>query len=178
MRRNRRSASLVAAVVGALILALTQPPASFATTAVAKNNTLSVTTRSLIVFATGAQTFTNTGTPYSGIIGNGTVRTFHINNSGTLSVSRFTLTITLPANSNISAFRRCAVNVTFTGTNTCASGSSTNVTQPVSGVATVYSLSLPANGFYSFQIVQNKVGSLGISTLVSLSDVTGAVTHS
>ena len=178
MRRNRRSASLVAAVVGALILALTQPPASFATTAVAKNNTLSVTTGSLIVFATGAQTFTNTGVPYSGIIGNGTVRTFHINNSGTLSVSRFTLTITLPTNSNISAFRRCAVNVTFTGTNTCASGSSTNVTQPSSGVATVYSLPLPANGFYSFQIVQNKVGTLGISTLVSLTNVSGALTHS
>ena len=178
MRRNRRSASLVAAVVGALILALTQPPASFATTAVAKNNTLSVTTGSLIVFATGGQTFTNTGGPYSGIIGKGKGRTFHINKSGTLSVSRFTLTITLPTNSNISAFRRCAVNVTFTGTNTCASGSSTNVTQPSSGVATVYSLPLPANGFYSFQIVQNKVGTLGISTLVSLTNVSGAVTHS
>jgi hypothetical protein len=48
----------------------------------------------------------------------------------------------------------------------------------VNGVATVYTLTLPANGFYSFQIVQNKVGSLVVSTLASLSDVTGAVTNS
>jgi hypothetical protein len=178
MRGFTRAPSLVAAVVGAIAIALTQPPASFATTAVAKNNTLSVSSGKVIVFASGAQTFTNTGIAYSGIIGNGTVRTFHINNSGNFSASRFTLTITLPNNSNVSAFRRCAVNVSFIGTNTCASGSSTNVTHPVTGVATVYTLTLPANGFYSFQIVQNKVGSLVVSTVASLTDVTGAVSHS
>jgi hypothetical protein len=178
MRSNHRSASLVAAVVGALIFVLTQPPASFATTAVAKNNTLSVSSGALIVFASGAQTFTNTGIAYSTIVSNGTVRTFHINNSGNFSVSRFTLTITLPSNSNVSVFRRCAVGVSFTGTNICASGSSTNVTHPVTGVATVHTLTLPANGFYSFQIVQNKTGSIVVSTLASLTYITGAVTHS
>jgi hypothetical protein len=178
MRSNHRSTSLVAAVVGAFILALTQPPASFATTAIAKNNTLSISSGKLILFASGSQTFTNTGIAYSTTVSNGTVRTFHINNSGNFTVSRFTLTITLPSNSNVSAFRRCAVGVSFTGTNNCASGSSTNLTHPATGVATVYTLSLPANSFYSFQIVQNKSGTIVVSTLASLTYVTGAVTHS
>ena len=178
MGRNHRSASLVAAVVGALIVALTQPPTSFATTAVAKNDTVSVSSGALIVFASGAQTFSNTGIAYSTNVSHGTVRTFHINNSGNFTISQFTLTITLPKNSNVSAFRRCAVNVSFIATNTCASGSSTNVTDPVTGVATVHALTLPANGFYSFQIVQNKTGTIVVSTLASLSHVTGAVTHS
>ncbi len=179
MRSNRRSASLVAAVVGALVLALTQPLSASATTAVAKNNTLSISTSSLIVFATGSQSFTNTGIAYNTIIGNGTVRTFHINNSGSLAVSRFTMTITLPAaNSNVSAFRRCAVNVSFTGTNTCASGSPVNVTAPVHNAATSYVLPLPASGFYSFQIVQNKAGAMVVSVSASISNVSGTTTHS
>ena len=179
MRFKNRSASLVAAAMGALLLAPIQPPIASATTAVAKNNTLSVTSGSLIVFATGSQSFTNTGIAYSTIVGNGTVRTFHINNSGSLGVSRFTMTITLPAaNSNVSAFRRCALNVSFTGTNTCATGSPVVVTDPVHNSATTYILTLPANSFYSFQIVQNKAGSLVVSVTTSLSNVSGTTTNS
>ena len=179
MRFKNRSASLVAAAMGALLLAPIQPPTASATSAVAKNNTLSVTSGSLIVFATGSQSFTNTGIAYSTIVGNGTVRTFHINNSGSLGVSRFTMTITLPAaNSNVSAFRRCALNVSFTGTNTCATGSPVVVTDPVHNSATTYILTLPANSFYSFQIVQNKAGSLVVSVTTSLSNVSGTTTNS
>ena len=179
MRFKNRSASLVAAAMGALLLAPIQPPIASATTAVAKNNTLSISSRSLIVFATGSQSFTNTGTAYSTIVGNGTVRTFHINNSGSIGVSRFTMTITLPsANSNVSAFRRCALNFSFTGTNTCATGSPVLVTHPVHNLATTYILTLPANSFYSFQIVQNKSGALVVSVTTSLSNVSGATTNS
>lgn len=179
MRLKRRSASLVAAAMGALILAPIQPPSAFATTAVAKNNTISISSGSLIVFATGSQSFTNTGIAYSTALSNGTVRTFHINNSGSLTVSRFTMTITLPAaNSNVSAFRRCAVNVSFTGTNTCATGSPVVVTAPVHNIATTYTLSLPATGFYSFQIIQNKAGTMVVSVSASLSNVSGATTNS
>lgn len=179
MRFKNRSASLVAAAMGALLLAPIQPPIASATTAVAKNNTLSISTSSLIVFATGSQSFTNTGIAYSTILSNGTVRTFHINNSGSLGVSRFTMTITLPAsNSNVSAFRRCALNVSFTGTNTCATGSPVVVTNPVHNSATTYILTLPANSFYSFQIVQNKTGTLVVSVTTSLSNVSGTTTNS
>lgn len=179
MRFKNRSASLVAAAMGALLLAPIQPPSALATSAVATNNTLSITSGSLIVFATGSQSFTNTGTIFSTTLSNGTVRTFHINNSGTLSATRFLMTITLPsANSNVSAFRRCAVNISFTGTNTCASGSPVTITHPIHNAATTYTLALPANGFYSFQIVQNKSGTMLVSVSASLADVSGATSHS
>lgn len=174
MRVNRRSASLVAAAVGALVIALTQPPVAEAAVKAQSNNTLSVVSGNVVIFATGSQSFTNPGIAFSTILSNGTVRTFHINNSGSLGVSQFTMTITLPAsNSNVSAFRRCNLNATFTGTNVCSSGTSTNVTAPVHNQVTVYNLTLPANSFYSFQIVQNKVGNMVVSVSASLSNVTG-----
>lgn len=179
MRVNRRSASLVAAVVGALVIALTQPLVAEAAVKAQSNNTLSVVSGNVVVFATGSQSFTNTGIAFTTIVSNGTVSTFHINNSGSLGVSRFTMTITLPAsNSNVSAFRRCNLNVSFTGTNTCASGSPTIVTNPVHNVATVYTLTLPANSFYSFQIIQNKAGSLVVSVSASLANVSAGAYNS
>ena len=180
MKVKSRSTSLVAAVVGAFVLALTQPPVvANAVVKAQSNNTLTAVSGNVVVFATGTQSFTNTGIAFTTIVSNGTVRTFHINNSGSLGVSRFTMTITLPAsNSNVSAFRRCDLNVSFTGTNTCASGSPTTVTNPVHNVATVYSLTLPANSFYSFQIVQNKAGSLVVSVSASLANVSAGTYNS
>ena len=179
MRFNRKSTSLVAAVVGALLIALTQPPVAEAAVKAQSNNTLSVVSGNVVIFATGTQSFTNTGIAFSTILGNGTVRTFHINNSGTLGVTRFTMTITLPAsNSNVSVFRRCNLNATFTGTNICSSGTSTNVTVPVHNVATVYTLTLPANSFYSFQIIQNKAGTMIVSVSASLSNVSAGTFNS
>ena len=179
MRVNRKFTSLVAAVVGALLIALTQPPVAEAAVKAQSNNTLSVVSGNVVIFATGTQSFTNTGIAFSTILGNGTVRTFHINNSGTLGVTRFTMTITLPAsNSNVSVFRRCNLNATFTGTNICSSGTSTNVTVPVHNVATVYTLTLPANSFYSFQIIQNKAGTMIVSVSASLSNVSAGTFNS
>lgn len=179
MFSKNKGTSLVAAVVGACILALTQPPvADAAISATSNNSTLSVSSGTLRVFATATQTFTSTGVALSTAITNGTAKNFFVNNGGSLSVSRFTMTITLPNSSNVSAFRRCAVNVSFTGSNTCASGSPVVVTNPVSGSATTYVLTLPGNGYYAFQIVQNKSGTLGVSTSATLTNVTGSVTNS
>ncbi len=177
MRSNHRSTSLVAAVVGAFILALIQPPTSFATTAIAKNNTLSISSGKLIIFASGFQTFTNPAAIYTTAVINGIPKNFFINNSGSFTSSRFTMKITLPANSNVSAFRRCNINVAFTGTNVCASGSST--TQSITpGSAVTYILPSTPNSFYSFQIVQNKTGVFSVSISASTSFITTAVTHS
>ena len=178
MKRNARTASLTAVAMGVMTIApIVAPPASAGTTA-ATSNVLSVSSGTVQVFATAAQTFTNTGVALSTSISNGTPKNFFINNSGSLSMSRFTLTITLPNSSNVSAFRRCNLNVSFTGTNTCASGSPTVVTNPVSGSATSYTLSLPANSYYSFQIVQNKTGTLTVATLASLTYVVAGVSNS
>lgn len=179
MFSKNRSASLVAAVVGAFILSLTQPPVvAQAAVKATSNNVLTVVSGSVKVFATATQTFTSTGVALSIAITNGTAKTFFVNNGGSLSVSRFIMTITLPNSSNVSAFRRCPVNVSFTGSNTCASGSPVVLTNPVSGSATTYVLTLPGNGYYSFQIVQNKTGTLGVSTSATLTNVTGSVTNS
>lgn len=178
MRSYRRSSSLVAAVMGALIVAPIQPLTAQAAPAAKSQNVLSMTSGSILIFATATQTFTNTGAALSTSVSNGVAKNFFVNNGGLLQVSRFVMTITLPNSSNISAFRRCAVNVSFTGSNTCASGSPVALTTPVSGTATNYLISLPGSGYYAFQIVQNKTGTMTVNTSSNLSFVTGRTTHS
>ena len=95
MRFKRRSASLVAAAMGALILAPIQPPVAFATLATAGNTTLAINSGSLIVFASGTQTFVNPANSYNVSVSNGT-KTFYINNSGDFDTAGFALIITLP----------------------------------------------------------------------------------
>ena len=171
MRVNRKSTSLVAAVVGALFIALTQPPVAEAAIKAQSNNALSVVSGKVVIFASASQTFVNTGVQLSTSVTNGT-KTFYVNNSGSLAVSRFVLTINLPNNSNISAFRSCTINVAFSGNNVCASGSSTLLSNPNSGSAATYILALPGNSFYSFQITQNKSGTMTVDASASLTFVT------
>jgi len=164
--------------MGVALLTPIQSPSASAATRGLTNNVVSTASGKIEVFATATQTFTNTGAALSTAISNGTAKTFYVNNSGSLSLTRFTMTITLPNSSNVASFKRCAVNVAFTAANTCASGTPTTLTNPVSGSATVYVLSLPASGFYSFQITQNKTGTLGVSTTASLTNVVTGVYNS
>lgn len=173
-----RSISLVAAAVSAILFALTQPPIARAAVTARSDNNLTVISGSVQVFATANPSNTSTGVALSTLISNNSPKTFYVNNSGNLAVSRFIMTITLPSASNISSFRRCPLNVAFTGTNICASGSATVLTNPTSGAATTYVLPLPGAGFYSFQITQNKTGTMTVSTSASLSNFTGGVTNS
>jgi hypothetical protein len=177
MLRKHRKTSLIAAVVGVLLITLTQSPIAAATVNAQTENSLSITSGNIRVFATVSQSFTATGTSLSTSIPN-SVKAFYVNNSGDLTVSQFNMTITLPSNSNISSFRRCGLNVSVTPANVCASGSATNLTNPVSGAATVYSLSLPGSGFYAFLITQNKTGTLQVSTSASLQNVSFGTSNS
>ena len=178
MLQIRKRTSLVAAVVSAFILALTQPLIASAAPISKTNHILNVSSGTVRVFATATQSYTSTGIALSTGVTNGTAKNFFVNNGGTLTVSRFVMTITLPNNSNVSAFRRCNVNVSFTGTNTCASGSPTALAVPVSGAATNYLISLPGPGYYAFQIVQNKTGTMTVNTSSNTSFVTGVVNNS
>lgn len=177
MKIRRIASTLVAAVVGAVIIAPIQPLAANATSAQAKNNTLSISTGSLIIFASGTQTFSNTGIAYSSTVSNGTAKNFFVNNAGTFTTSGFAMIILLPANSNVSAFKRCNINVAFTGTGTCASGSTTTVAI-TPGSSTTYSLPIAPNSFYAFQIVQNKSGSIQVNTYANSSFISYGVSHS
>ena len=180
MLSKNKSASLVAAVVGAFVLALTQPlVATAAPKATINNKTLNVSSGSYKVFASATQTFVGSGALTTPVT-NGTPKNFFINNGGTLGVSRFIMTITLPNSSNVAngGFRRCAVNVSFTGTNTCATGSPIPVTNPVSNASTTYVIDLPASGYYAFQLVQNKTGNITVTTSISPSYYVSGVTNS
>ena len=176
MFSRRKSASLVAAVVSALFIALTQPPVAMAALATARNTTLPVSSGALIVFASGTQTFVNPGNSYNVAVSNG-INTFYVNNSGNFSTAGFALIITLPSGSNVSSFKRCALNVAFIGNNTCASGSTTNLSI-TPGSPTTYMIPLPVNSFYSFQISQNKSGTMQVHTYANTSHITNSNTSS
>ena len=177
MRSNKRSASLVAAAVGAFILALTQPPVASAAAQARTTHTVSASSRQLIVFASSTQTFTNTGIALSTAISNGTPNTFFINNSGSIGINAFAFIVSLPNSSKVTYFKRCARNVAFVGNNSCASGSAVTVAM-TPGVSTSYVLSLPANSFYSYQIVQNKSGTMVVNTYANISHAITGTTNS
>jgi len=177
MIKKYKKTSFVAAVVSVLAISLTQSPIAGAAASAQTEHTLTVTSGVVKVFATTTQSFTPTGVTLSAGITNSTT-TFFVNNSGNLTVSQFTMTITLPNNSNISAFKRCALNVAFTGANLCAAGSPITLTQPDSGASGTYTISLSGSGFYSFQITQNKTGTMLVSTSASLQNVVTTISNS
>ena len=179
MGRNRKAVSLVAAVMGALLLAPIQPPiASAAIKATANPSTLSVSTGSMAIFAGDSYTATN---PFSALITpviNGRAKVFFIKNTGSFGVSRFTLTLSLPNGTNIANFRRCNINVYFTANDVCGSGSYTSLSI-TENVATVIILTLPPNSYYAFQIRQNKNTNMTVSVSASTTNINDAgVTNS
>jgi hypothetical protein len=176
MVSRKKSASLVAAVVSAVLIALTQPPVALAAIATARNTTMPVSSGALIVFASGTQTFINPQNSYNVTVSNG-MKTFYVNNSGDFNTAGFALIISLPAGSNVSSFKRCALNVAFIGNNSCASGSPVSVSM-TPGSPTTYMLSLPRNSFYSFQISQNKSGTMQVHTYANTSHITNSNTSS
>lgn len=179
MSRNRRTASLVAAVMGAFLLAPIQPPiASAAIKATANPSTLSISTGSMAIFA--ADTFTATN-PFSALttpIINGRAKFFYIKNTGNFGISRFTLTLTLPTGTAIANFRRCAINVNFIANDTCETGGYTAMTITAS-TSTSIILTLPAGSYYAFQLRQNKNTNMVVSVLASTAHInTSGVTNS
>lgn len=171
--------SLVAAVVGAVFAASTQPQIAFAAKAMATNtSTQSVTTGFAKVFASSPQTYTNTGTIWSSSISNGASKDFWVNNAtGSKAITAFSITVTLPANANVSFFKRCNLGVSFTGPNTCASGSPTSITMTP---GTEFTLTLPMSNatFYQFRITQNKTGTITVSTRVNSANIVSTTSNS
>lgn len=179
MSSNRRTASLVAAVMSALTLALIQPPiASAAVKATASPSTLSVSTGTMAIFAGDSYTATN---PFGALLTpviNGRAKVFFIKNTGSFGVSRFTLTLSLPSNTNIANFRHCAINVYFSANDQCQSGGYSNLSIN-ENVATVIILNLPPNSYYAFQIRQNKNTNMTVSVSASSAHIdTSSVTNS
>lgn len=176
MKLYRGATSVVAAVMSAIAIALIQPQTLAFAGSASSANVLSVQSGTVRVSANSVNSANTSGVALSTSITN-SVKTFWIHNYGTLTVSTFTITINLPPSSNISTFRRCSVNVSFTGSNNCATGSSSNLTI-TPGTPKAFALSLPAGGFYSLQINQNKSGTMTVSMSASLSHHAGQTSHS
>ncbi len=176
MRCNHRSASLVAAAMGALLLAPIQPPiASAAPRAIATNTPLTVTTSALSVFA--SDTYTTTVSP--GALGtsvvNGRAKVFYVKNGSSSGLSRFTITLTLPVGTAIANFRRCDLNINFIANDLCESGSYSPVSIAANASTTLV-LNIPAGSFYAFQIRQNKNTTMTVNISVNTAHITTSTT--
>lgn len=176
MGRNRKAASLVAAVMGVFLLAPIQPPiASADVKATANPSTISISTGAMAIFAGDSYTATNPFSALTTPVVNGRAKVFYIKNTGNFGVSRFTITLTLPSGTNIINLRRCAINVTFSANDTCASGSYTNLSISAN-LATTFILNLPASSFYALQIRQNKNTNMIVSVSASSANINTAGT--
>ena len=171
MRFNSRSASLVAAAMGALILAPIQPPvASAAARATVTNNALTISTGAMAVFAGDSYTATN---PFGALVTpviNGRAKVFFIKNGGNFGISRFVLTLSLPSGTSIANFRRCPINTYFSANDVCSSGVYTAMTISANSATTIV-LTLPPNSYYAFQIRQNKNTNMTVSVSANSSHI-------
>lgn len=156
MSSNRWTASLVAAVMSALTLALIQPPiASADVKATANPSTISLSTGTMAIFAADTYTATNPFSALTTPIVNGRAKFFYVKNTGNFGLSRFTITLTLPSGTAIANFRRCAININFIANDTCESGGYTALSISAN-TATSMILDIPSGSFYAFQLRQNK----------------------
>ena len=176
MKLNQRATSVVAAVMSAIAMALIQPQTLALGANATSVNVLSVQSGSVRVAANSVASANTSGVALSMTAING-VNTFWVHNYGTLEVSAFTITVTLPNNANISSFKRCAINVSFNAPNSCVSGSTSNLSISVA-TPTTFNLALPAGSFYSFQLSQNKSGTMTVTTSASLANYSSKVVTS
>jgi hypothetical protein len=132
----------------------------------------------MAIFAGDSYTATNPFGTFNTPVINGRAKVFFIKNTGSFGVTRFTLTLSLPSNTNIANFRRCNINVYFTANDVCGSGSYSSLTIN-ENVATTIILNLPPNSYYAFQIRQNKNTTMTVSVSVSSTNInTSGVTNS
>jgi len=91
--------------------------------------------------------------------------------SRNLNINSFTMTISLGAAGAITNLKNCGQGILFSGsTSTCISGGVTTNT-PTAGSAKTYTLSLPANSFYEFQLLENRNTTATISVSVSSTQI-------
>jgi hypothetical protein len=156
MASRSRTTSLVAAVMGALLIAPIQPPiANAANKATATHSLQTISTGSMAVFAADTFTASNPMSALTTPVINGRAKVFYLINGGNFGLGRWTITLTLPAGTAIANFRRCNLNVNFTANDVCATGVYTSLTISANS-ATTFILTLPVGSFYALQLRQNK----------------------
>ena len=179
MISTHKSIFLVSAVVGAFILTLTQPPvvANAAVSATARNSTLFVSTATLRIFAGDTATASSLGSAYVVNVNKSTPKTFYILNSGTLTSTAFTISITLDnTGAKISTLYRCNLNVYFGSTLKKCGPTNLNGTAIVSAAtkppySTTQSLTLAPGNFYALQIDLDTTCNMTVNVSASTSNM-------
>jgi len=172
MFRSKRSALLGFFVALVAITPISISPAIAAAKATSTSpSATSFSTGTFKAFATATQTFTNPLAALSLPVTNGAAKTFFVENGGTIDQSAITMTITAPANGAITNLRNCPKGVLFSTPTSCVGGVTLTTNNPTSKVAKVYTMSIPANSWYEFELTENKNGNATISVSVSSTQI-------
>jgi hypothetical protein len=172
MFRSKRSALLGFFIALVSLTPISISPAfAVATARSVSPSATSFSTGTFKAFATATQTFTNPLAALSLPVTNGTPKTFFVENGGSINQTAITMTITAPGSGTITNLRNCPQGVLFATTTTCVGGVSMTTTNPTSGVAKVYSITIAANSWYEFELTENKNGNATISVSVSSTQI-------
>jgi len=131
----------------------------------------SFTTGIFRAYATATQIFTNPSAPLSLSMTANSPKVFYVENGGTIGQTAITMTITLTANGVITNLRNCPVGVKFATTTTCVGGVTMTTNTPTAGVAKVYTISIPANSWYAFELTETKNATATISVSVASTQI-------
>jgi hypothetical protein len=132
----------------------------------------SFSTGTFIAFATASKTFTNplAALSLSGVSA-GVAKPFYIENGGTINQNAITMTISLTASAAITNVRNCPVGVLFATPTSCVGGVTLTTNNPTAGVAKVYTMSIPANTWYEFELTASKNCTATISVSVASTQI-------
>jgi len=148
-------------------------PADARPTAVTQNDlsATSISSATFVVYATTTPTGANPGGTPLTLNNTSSAQYFYVRNTGTVSVDRFSMSITYSVGSGSVTIDRCNVNVAFSGTNTCATGAKTSMTIS----AGVLTLSIPPNSWFAFELDPKKTVTPTVSVSVSSTQIRPAV---
>jgi len=172
MFRSKRSALLgfCAALFSITPLAISPAVAAVKATSTSPSAT-SFSTGTFKAFATATQTFTNPLAALALSMAANTPKTFFIENGGTIDQTAITMTISLTANAAITNVRNCSRGVLFQTTTTCVGGVALTTNTATAGVAKVYTMSIPSNTWYQFELTATKNSTATISVAVASTQI-------
>lgn len=133
---------------------------------------LSIGTGSFIAYAATSPTGPNPGGAALTLTKSAAAQYFYVRNTGTIDITSFSIAVTYDTGPGPVTLDRCDVGVSFSGVNTCSTGSKTAM-PIVSGVMT---LSLPPNSWVEFELDPKKNVLPTISVSVSSSQIRSSMT--
>ena len=172
MFRSKRSALLGFFVALVALTPISISPAIAAAKATSTSpSATSFSTGTFKAFATATQTFTNPLAALTLSVTANTAKAFYIENGGTINQNAITMTISLTASAAITNVRNCPQGVLFQTPTTCVGGVTLTTNSATAGVEKVYTMSIPANTWYEFELTATKNSTATISVAVASTQI-------